>query len=200
MMIDYSVAAKPNPRDRDAAPKFYAMAQCRGVVNLNQFAKHIATHGCVYKRADIAAVLTMAVDCLQEMLLNGYKVELGDMGSFYLSLSSEGTETAKEFNPAIHVKEVNVNWERGVNFVDLKKEAEFNLVAIRSVQKQVLKALKNGETVIDLNGEPTDDEPTDENPDPGTSGEPAGGGENTGGNEDPDGDEGTNDDGGANFD
>ena len=149
-MVDYSVAPKPNPRDREAAPKFYAMAQCRGVVNLEQFAKHIATHGCVYKRADIAAVLTMAVDCLKEMLLNGYKVELGDMGAFYLSLSSKGAETAKDFNPALHVKAVNVNWERGVGFMNLKKETEFNLVTIRAYQKAMLAAVKNGETVVNL--------------------------------------------------
>ena len=149
-MFDYSVAPKPNPRDREAAPKYYAMAQCRGNVNLNQFAKHIATHGCVYKRADIAAVLTMAVDCLKEMLLNGYKVELGDMGAFYLSLSSKGTETAKDFNPILHVKAVNVNWERGVGFLNLKEEAEFNLVTIRAYQKAMLAAVKNGDTVVNL--------------------------------------------------
>jgi predicted histone-like DNA-binding protein len=149
-MFDYSVAPKPNPRDREAVPKFYAMAQCRGIVNLDQFAKHIATHGCVYKRADIAAVLTMAVDCLKEMLLNGYKVELGDMGAFYLSLSSKGTVTAKEFNPIIHVKAVNVNWERGVGFLNLKEEAEFNLVTIRAYQKALLSAVKNGETTVNL--------------------------------------------------
>ncbi|MBR5884197.1 MAG: hypothetical protein IKZ17_03085 [Bacteroidaceae bacterium] len=90
-MIDYSVAPKPNPRDREAAPKYYGTAQCQGIIDLNQFAKHISTHGCVYKRSDIACVLTMAVDCLKEMLLNGYKVELGDMGAFYISLSSKGT-------------------------------------------------------------------------------------------------------------
>ena len=149
-MFDYSVAPKPNLRDREAAPKYYAMAQCRGIINLNQFAKHIATHGCVYKRADIAAVLTMAVDCLKEMLLNGYKVELGDMGAFYLSLSSKGTETAKDFNPILHVKAVNVNWERGVGFLNLKEEAEFNLVTIRAYQKAMLAAVKNGDTVVNL--------------------------------------------------
>ena len=44
-MFDYSVAPKPNPRDREAAPKYYAMAQCRGNVNLNQFAKQLSA-GC----------------------------------------------------------------------------------------------------------------------------------------------------------
>ena len=127
-------------------------------MNLDQFAKHIASHGCVYKRADIAAVLTMAVDCLREMLLNGTKVYLGDLGNFYISFSSEGAITAEEFNPDIHIKEVNVNWERGDAFLNLKEEAEFNLVAIRSVQKKVLQALKKGETTVTLVDETENEE------------------------------------------
>ena len=149
-MIDYSVSGRVNPKEKDAPPRFYASAQTNKTVSLDEFAKHISTHGCVYKRADIAAVLTMAVDCLKEMLLNGYKVELGDMGSFYVTFSSEGTLTAKEFNPDIHIKSVNVNWERGTEFLNLKEKAEYNLVAIRAVQKKVMRAVKNGETVVSL--------------------------------------------------
>ena len=157
-MIDYSVAARRNPMEKGTPPKYYACAQTNKVVSLEEFARHIATHGCVYKRADIAAVLTMAVDCLKEMLLNGYKVELGDMGAFYLSLSSKGTVTAKEFNPIIHVKAVNVNWERGVEFLDLKESAEFRQVSIRAVQKKVMKALKSGETTVNLVDEEVEEE------------------------------------------
>ena len=149
-MIDYSVSGRVNPKEKDTPPRFYASAQTNKTVSLDEFSKPIASHGCVYKRADIAAVLTMAVDCLREMLLNGYKIELGDMGNFYISLSSEGTLTAKEFNPIHHVKSVNVNWERGLSFLNLKENAEFNLVAIRAVQKKVLKAVKNGDTTINL--------------------------------------------------
>lgn len=149
-MIDYSVSGRVNPKEKDAPPRFYASAQTNKTVSLDEFAKHISTHGCVYKRADIAAVLTMAVDCLKEMLLSGYKVELGDMGSFYVTFSSEGTLTAKEFNPDIHIKSVNVNWERGTEFQNLKETAEYNLVAIRAVQKKVMRAVKNGETVVSL--------------------------------------------------
>ena len=149
-MIDYSVSGRVNPKEKDTPPRFYASAQTNKTVSLDEFSKHIASHGCVYKRADIAAVLTMAVDCLREMLLNGYKIELGDMGNFYISLSSEGTLTAKEFNPIHHVKSVNVNWERGRSFLELKEEAEYNLVAIRAVQKKVMKAVKNGDTTVTI--------------------------------------------------
>ena len=157
-MIDYSVAARPNPMEKDAPARYYAFAQSNQVMNLDQFAKHIATHGCVYKRADISAVLTMAVDCLREMLLNGTKVQLGDLGNFYVTFSSEGTTTAKEFNPEIHIKSVNVVWERGAEFLNLKENATFNLVAIRAYQKKMLAAVKNGETTVVLVDEENSEE------------------------------------------
>ena len=149
-MLDYSVSARYNPMEKNEPAKYYASAQTNSVMNLNQFAKHIATHGSVYRRADIAAVLTMAVDCLREMLLNGTKVQLGDLGNFYVTFSSEGALTANEFNPDIHIKKVNVNWERGIDFLNLKEDATFNQVAIRSVQKKVLKAVKNGESTVTI--------------------------------------------------
>ena len=149
-MLDYSVSARNNPIEKNEPAKYYASAQTNSVMNLNQFAKHIATHGSVYRRADIAAVLTMAVDCLREMLLNGTKVQLGDLGNFYVTFSSEGALTANEFNPDIHIKKVNVNWERGIDFLNLKEDATFNQVAIRSVQKKVLKAVKNGESTVTI--------------------------------------------------
>ena len=149
-MLNYSVSARYNPMEKNEPARYYASAQTNEVMNLDQFAKHIATHGCVYKRSDIAAVLTMAVDCLREMLLNGTKVQLGDLGNFYVSFSSEGALTANEFNPEIHIKAVNVNWERGLSFLNLKEDATFNLVAIRSVQKKVLKAVKNGESTVTI--------------------------------------------------
>ena len=149
-MIDYSVSGRINPKEKEMPPKYYASAQTNKIVSLDDFSRHIASHGCVYKRADIAAVLTMAVDCLREMLLNGYKIEMGDLGSFYISFSSEGTLTAKDFNPIHNIKSVNVNWQRGIDFLNMKEDAEFNLVAIRAVQKKVIKAVKNGDEVINL--------------------------------------------------
>ena len=43
-----------------------------------------------------------------------------------------------------------MNWERGVGFLNLKEEAEFNLVTIRAYQKALLSAVKNGETTVNL--------------------------------------------------
>ena len=66
----------------------FAIAQYADVMTIEKFAKHIATHGCVYSRADISAILYMAVDCMREQLLEGKKIRLGDLGDFSVSPQS----------------------------------------------------------------------------------------------------------------
>lgn len=99
-MVNYSIVMRSNPMDADAAKKAYASAQYSEVMDINRFAEHIASHGCVYKRADIVAILTMAVDCMREQLLGGQKIQLGDLGDFSISINSIGAESAADYNPA----------------------------------------------------------------------------------------------------
>lgn len=145
---------QPDQKDLDLVKteklNAFAVAQYADVMNIEKFAKHISTHGCVYSRADISAILYMAVDCMREQLLEGKKIRLGDLGDFSISLSSKGAETAEKFS-AQNITGVKVIWDAGAEFKNLLSEAEFNLVASRSAQAAVLKAIKNGETVVDLN-------------------------------------------------
>lgn len=143
----------------------FAVAQYSDVMTIEKFARHIATHGCVYSRADISAILYLAVDCMREMLLDGRKIRLGDLGDFSVSLSSKGAETADKFSAA-NISAVNVVWDCGQEFKNLLADAEFNLVASRAAQAAVLKAIKSGSSVVDLNAAGSnvpsgdDDEPT----------------------------------------
>ena len=169
----------------------FAIAQYADVMTIEKFAKHIATHGCVYSRADISAILYMAVDCMREQLLEGKKIRLGDLGDFSVSLQSKGAESADKFS-AQNITGVNVNWECGSEFKNLLKDAEFNLVASRSAQAAVLKAIKAGETVVDLNNPEADGGNDGGGNTPSGSGSESGGG--SGGNED-----GGNEDGGGSL-
>ena len=85
----------------------FAVAQYAEVMTIEKFARHISTHGCVYSRADIAAILYMAVDCMREQLLEGKKIRLGDLGDFSVNLSSKGAESADKFT-AQNITGVNV--------------------------------------------------------------------------------------------
>lgn len=57
MALNYSVSLRPNPLDKDAAPKAYATAQINGELTLKQLSKRVSSQTTV-SRADVVAVLT----------------------------------------------------------------------------------------------------------------------------------------------
>ena len=143
----------PDPKDEalvgTVVTNYFATAQYTEVMTIEKFARHIADHGTTYSRADIMAILYMAVDCMREQLLEGKKIRLGELGDFSLSLSSKGAETAEKFSSQ-NIQRVAVCWEPGSEFRNLLADAEFNLVATRSAQAAVLKAIKEGKTNVDI--------------------------------------------------
>ncbi len=144
---------QPDPKDEalvgTVVTNYFATAQYTEVMTIEKFARHIADHGTTYSRADIMAILYMAVDCMREQLLEGKKIRLGELGDFSLSLSSKGAETAEKFCSQ-NIQRVTVCWEPGSEFRNLLADAEFNLVATRSAQAAVLKAIKEGKTNVDI--------------------------------------------------
>ena len=148
-MIPYSICARQNPQSQDTDIKFYANAQAVNHLDMVAFAKHIQSHGSVYSRADIQAVLTLAVDCIREQLLEGNKVSLGELGSFNVTFHSEGTRKAEDFSAA-NITSVNVNWTPGPMFKDLRKEAIFRKVPTRKAQALVVAAETKGENTVTL--------------------------------------------------
>ena len=147
---------------------YFATAQYTEVMTIEKFARHIADHGTTYSRADIMAILCMAVDCMREQLLEGKKIRLGELGDFSLSLSSKGAETAEKFSSQ-NIQRVTVCWEPGSEFRNLLADAEFNLVATRSAQAAVLKAVKEGKTNVDISAPVTPGNPGGGSPSGGTS-------------------------------
>lgn len=186
-MIDYSVYMMPNPSKPDAAPKAYARAQVKEVVSLDKFVKHLSEHNGVFTRGSIKGIITDLTECLIEYMLNGYKVTLGDLGSFCPSLSSTGAESIKDFT-SHSITAVNIIFTPGEGFENLITRAEFNPVSSRAAQVATYKAERAGETTVDLEAakkkpEAEEDEGSDNTPnDPVTP--PTGGGGDESGEED----------------
>lgn len=148
-MIDYSVYLQPNPQDETAAPKAYAKAQMRENLSFSKFVNHIASHNGVFSRGTVKGVLSDAVSCLVEQLLEGKKVQLGELGNFWISLGSTGADALEDFS-ASNIKEVNIIFTPGEDFENIRGRAEFNLVASRVAQAATLKTEKTGGTIVDL--------------------------------------------------
>ncbi len=152
-MINYSIAimgTTPGTKKEDITQtKAYGIAQVSEVLDINDFAKHIQAHGCVYSKGDIVGLLTIAVDCLREMMLAGKRVKLGALGDFQPRLKTEGARTTDEFSTR-NIKEVNVSWDPGKDFQNLRQEATFQLVPSRKAQDDAIEVIKNEDTIQGL--------------------------------------------------
>ncbi len=148
-MINYSTFLWKSPLDEEAVEKAYAKNQVTKVMTFDEFVKHIADHNGVFTRGTVKGVVSDTCSCLVEMLLNGYKVQFGELGVFGISITCDPAETLTKFT-ADNIKEVNIVFTPGVDLRDLRSRAEFVPVASRAAQTATLKAEKNGETTVDL--------------------------------------------------
>ena len=153
--IKYSVCMMKNPVHPDEPEKAYANIQLNGTVSLGQLAQHIREHGSPYTRDVVLGVITAVVDHTREYLVQGYKVDLGELGSFAPSLTSEGAlpGTDADGNPITalqafnsdNIKDVKVNYGMTDAFSDLRKDAVFEKVTSRKAQKASLAAQLAGQ-------------------------------------------------------
>ncbi len=68
----------------------------------------MAEHNSPYSRGVIHGVLIDMLACLQELVLDGKSVRLGELGLFSLGISGRGTEKRKDWNTAL-VDSVHLN-------------------------------------------------------------------------------------------
>jgi len=148
-MIDYSIFLWKSPLKEDAVEMAYAKNQVRKVLTFDEFVKHISDHNGVFTRGTVKGVVSDTCSCLVEQLLMGNKVQFGELGIFSISITSEPAATLKEFSED-NIKEVNILFNPGEDFENLRSKAEFNLVASRAVQAATIKAVKANETTVDL--------------------------------------------------
>jgi len=148
-MIDYSIFLWKSPLKEDAVEMAYAKNQVRKVLTFDDFVKHISDHNGVFTRGTVKGVVSDTCSCLVEQLLMGNKVQFGELGIFSISITCEPAATLKEFSED-NIKEVNILFNPGEDFENLRSKAEFNLVASRAVQAATIKAVKANETTVDL--------------------------------------------------
>lgn len=148
-MINYSTYMWKSPLDDKGVEMAYAKNQVTKVMGFDEFVKHISDHNGVFTRGTVKGVVSDTCSCLVEQLLNGYKVQFGELGIFSISLTCEPAPSLKEFT-ADNIKVVNLLFTPGADFENLRNKAEFNLVTSRAVQAASIKALKEGADVVDL--------------------------------------------------
>lgn len=153
MAINYSLSARlSNPSDKNSEKRVYPIAQYQDLLGLKELAGHVAAHGSPFSKGTIMGILTDTVVCIRENLLLGHKIQLGDMGAFFVTLSSEGADSAENFSPSM-ITGVNVRWAASDELKSLLGEASFRQVATREIQAQGRKDMRDAVAeVLGTNG------------------------------------------------
>ena len=132
--VTYSVSPRINPRDKDAAPKYYAQAQARGDVNIREMSTRIQST-CTVTKADVYAVLIALEDVIVEALQNGEIVRLGELGTFQLSLSGKGAATEDDYDTSL-IKKARINFRPGTALADMLGSLSFSKVNIKYAKEE----------------------------------------------------------------
>ncbi len=138
-----------SPLLEDSEAKAYAKNQVNKVMSFDDFVRHISDHNGVFTRGTVKGVVSDTCSCLVEQLLNGNKVQFGELGIFSISITCDPAKNLKEFTED-NIKVVNILFTPGPDFENLRSKAEFNLVTSRAIQAASIKALKENMTGVDF--------------------------------------------------
>lgn len=143
-VVDFSVSLRANPMNENDPHKAYANLQYADTVKLEQLASHILEHGSPYTRDMIVGCTTALIDCIKEFCTSGYKVEVGDLGTFKLSIAQKGAKDLDSFNADTNIEDAWLEYEPSGYFAGLRDKISFNKVVLRSVQQVAERLYKSG--------------------------------------------------------
>ena len=127
-MINFQLKERVNPQAPTETRKHYAFAQNQGAVNLRQLAKRISRESTI-SIMDTMAVLEGLLQVIPDLLSDGKIVRLGDLGTFRLTISSNGVEDPDDFNNSM-IKGVNLKFRPGAEFRDHLNNVKFTKVSV----------------------------------------------------------------------
>jgi predicted histone-like DNA-binding protein len=121
--MKYKVIKKSNPLHPEQPKKLYASPVNAGKFTIKDFSKEIAGRSSL-TRGDIENVLNNFLDELPTFLKLGLSIQLGEFGTFRLTLASEGATEEAGFTAA-NIKGVKVVFTPSVALKNELKTATF---------------------------------------------------------------------------
>ena len=127
--VTYSVSPRINPRDKDAAPKYYGHVQASGDIDLREMSERIQAT-CTVHKSDVFAVLVALEDVITDALKSGEIVRLGDLGTLQIGISSKGAVTEEDYSDSF-IKKARINFRPGSALVGALDGLTFQKVAVK---------------------------------------------------------------------
>jgi len=126
MAVNYKAVPKVNPNDLNEPEKFYAQIVSSGDIGLRDLAKEISLMSTL-SVADVTSVVESLLEIIPLKLLDGKIVRLGELGTFSLSVSSDGAASATGLTN-VHIRTANIKFRPGRQFRQAIKDAEYKKI------------------------------------------------------------------------
>ncbi|WP_028296169.1 HU family DNA-binding protein [Olivibacter sitiensis] len=98
MAVKYACRPKRNVIGGNNDVLYYAIPTKSGKVDLDMLAEHLSEQSSLTK-SDVYATMIGLTALVEKYLHNGYRVKLGQLGTFYLSVTSAGYESEEACTP-----------------------------------------------------------------------------------------------------
>ena len=130
-MLKLSIIKRRDPRDITSPEKFYLTTISQGSSNLKQLAEKISYQSTLTP-GDCYNVLSALEKNVIDELQQGRIVRLGELGTFRVSVSSEGKMTDEELN-ASAIKKARILFRPSVELGKMLKSLHFQRERVRNV-------------------------------------------------------------------
>ncbi len=99
------IKISPNNNEKSSAyGKYYGRVVTTGTMTYQELCKHMSEHNSIYGEDVCLGVANKLQSCILEQLLEGKKVQFGELGTFYLSVRSQGAEKEEDYNLGVNIK------------------------------------------------------------------------------------------------
>jgi predicted histone-like DNA-binding protein len=162
------VKVTQNNNEKTAAyGKWYGRVVSTKTMSYQELCKHMSEHNSVYGEDVCLGVANKLQSCMLEQLLEGKKVQFGELGTFYLSVKSTGTAKETDFNLGVNIQ--------GLFLCFAPSRTDVNNLSSKMLKKKA--SFMNVKDLIEVKGKSTTNTGDD------NDNENQGGGSSTGGDD-----------------
>lgn len=123
MSINFKTVQRVNPQDTTAPRKFYAKATNASITDLSELAELVAFNSSMSKTDCYAVLMGLETFVIRE-LERGRNVRLGELGTYKISISSEGRDTEESVD-SYAIKKAKINFTPGAGIKRMLRHLEY---------------------------------------------------------------------------
>ena len=103
MPVLYNIYKNQNSTSKNYGQS-YARVVTTKTMSYQELCRHMSEHNSVFGEDVCLGVANKLQSCILEQLLEGKKVQFGELGTFYLAVKSTGANSEEEFSVATNIK------------------------------------------------------------------------------------------------